>query len=147
MAWCQNIAYLTAPDEDDAIAFIAYAANEELDEEFGITDRYAPTLGGAGIHYIKRDGNCVEIASHSRNEPPVELYRAMEAQGWKVDAIYWEPEYLFWGTFHDGMDDRREYDLDEDGDLIAQLPTEVINRFRPMVREFAPGWNVMTLFN
>ncbi|OHC99250.1 MAG: hypothetical protein A3H25_03950 [Sphingomonadales bacterium RIFCSPLOWO2_12_FULL_63_15] len=145
--WCQNIAYLTAPDEDEAIAALISTANEALNDNFGITDRYAPTLGGAGINYIKRAGSRIEIASHSRNEPPIELYRAMEAQGWQVDALYWEPGNLFWGSYRDGTDNRQEYAFDEDEDMIPQLPAEVIAQFRPKISPFAAGWTVMPLFN
>lgn len=145
--WCQNIAYLAAPDEDKAIAALISTANEELNDDFGVIDRYAPTLGGAGINHLKRAGSRIEIASHSRDEPPIELYRAMEAQGWKVDALYWEPNHLFWGAYRNGADKRLEYEFDKDEDMIPQLPAEVVAHFRPKIRWFAQGWSVITFFS
>lgn len=58
--------------------------------------------------------NSFECSFQSAWAPPVGLYKALHAAGFKVDATYFEPGMAFCGTWVDGNDVCIEYQSKED---------------------------------
>lgn len=56
-------------------------------------------VGGANEFADQPDANTLELKFDSAWSPPIEAYRALEEQGFEVEAYYNEPGMAFCGTY------------------------------------------------
>jgi len=63
-------------------------------------------VGGDGyVADISPDGTTVTMSFDSAWSPPIGAYEKIEAEGWAVDAYYYEPGMGFAGVWSNGFDD------------------------------------------
>lgn len=72
-----------------------------------------------------RIDNQIEINFESAWSPPIALYNYLVAEGWSVDARYFESGMGYVGRYTDGSDDYYEYDL-SDAESIKQIPEDLV---------------------
>lgn len=65
-------------------------------------------VGGDGRDEIT-DPNQIELSFDSAWSPPIEAYRAMEEQGFEIEAHYYEPGVAFFGSYFDGCEDTIDF--------------------------------------
>lgn len=65
-------------------------------------------VGGDGRDPIK-DPNVLELSFESAWSPPIEAYRALEEQGFEIEAHYYEPGIAFFGSYIDGVEDTVDF--------------------------------------
>lgn len=123
--WCCNTVTLRHADpamiERAAKAFDRGELLNEfvpVPEEFKTDDRWYNfcvsnwgtkwDVGGDGRDPIK-DPNVLELSFESAWSPPIEAYRAMEEQGFEVEAHYYEPGVAFFGSYMDGCEDTIDF--------------------------------------
>ena len=79
-----------------------------------------------GFHW---EGNTVAFSLETAWSPPIQFYRAMEAQGYNVTAYYWEEGMAFCGKYEDGYDEYIEYGNMTADEMEEQLPAWVDDEF------------------
>ena len=55
--------------------------------------------------------------------PPVEAYARLEALGFKVGAMYYEPGMAYYGSYADGVDTYAEYST------FDEIPEDIVDEF------------------
>jgi hypothetical protein len=61
--------------------------------------------------------------------PPVAAYDKLEAQGFRIRAMYYEPGMGFAGVYEDGHDDYYEYGGMNSAAIAEELPAELDEAF------------------
>ena len=79
-----------------------------------------------GFHW---EGNTVAFSLETAWSPPIQFYRAMEAQGYNVTAYYMEEGMAFCGKYEDGYDEYIEYGNMTADEMEEQLPAWVDEQF------------------
>lgn len=72
-------------------------------------------------------GKTLGFGFDSAWSPPIGVYRELEAQGYTVEAYYWEPGMCFAGKYSDGDDDFYDYSDCNGSEEIAKFLPEEIN--------------------
>lgn len=134
--WCENIANITAPDEDVAQElFSALAAgvdykgvpnvicstpNEPADE---LSPNGAAWVKDRGMDgNVTLDGARLYLTWGSRWQPPISFYEALEATGFLVDALYLETGMCFCGTYRNG--EQRNVNYERRADIPAEIENQ-----------------------
>ena len=98
----------SAPEYDEARA-------EEFRTKYGYTDWYSFCVARWGTKWDVDPYDNVEVQPHymsfgfdSAWSPPIGIYEALLADGFTVDAMYYEPGMGFCGRWVDGSDDYTE---------------------------------------
>ena len=98
----------SAPEYDEARA-------EEFLAKYGYTDWYSFCVARWGTKWDVDPYDNVEVQPHymsfgfdSAWSPPIGIYEALVADGFTVDAMYYEPGMGFCGRWVDGSDDYTE---------------------------------------
>lgn len=114
----------SAPQTDPELA-------RRFTEQFGHSDWYSWCvakwgtkwdIGGEGVD-IDRKGNSIQAGFDSAWAPPIQAFEQLCAQGFDIDAYYWEPGMAFCGRFQGNAegsdDDYREYS-DETAETVRE---------------------------
>lgn len=87
-------------------------------------------IGGSGEFAEQPDANTLELRFDSAWSPPIEGYRALEEQGFEVEAHYYEPGVAFFGSYMDGCEDTIDF---------SSMDAETIRKEFPEADE---RWNI-----
>lgn len=68
----------------------------------------------------------VAVSFYSAWQPPLNFYAAMEAQGFVVEAYYYESGCLFCGIYEEGKDDR--FEIEEDSAWARKHLPDILNK-------------------
>lgn len=114
----------------------------ELKEEFNrITHGYATwydfCVNEWGTKWdIAADGNPAQdipgglmLGFDSAWSPPIAAYEKLEAQGFRIRAMYYEPGMAYAGVWEDGIDDFYEYGGLDSAGIAEELPAELDEAF------------------
>lgn len=66
-------------------------------------------IGGNSEFADQPDPNTLELKFDSAWSPPIEAYRALEEEGFEVEAYYNEPGIGFFGSYANGYEDTIDY--------------------------------------
>lgn len=138
--WCSNTLTLTHEDASQISRAVEAFQRGELmnefvplpkDQEENWYDWHISNWGTkwdvGGKDYdspdVSEDGRTVSMNFDSAWSPPTTWYERMEAQGFGVSAMYYEPGMAFAGIYSNGYDDYYEFanvSSDEVADMIPQ---------------------------
>ena len=129
---------------------VAEEAEHKLKEEFnrithGYTNWYDYCVNEWGTKWDVGGDNPAQdipgglmLGFDSAWSPPINAYEKLEAQGFRIRAMYYEPGMAFAGIWEDGSDEYYEYgDLDSKG-IAEALPEELDEAFG--ISESAAEW-------
>jgi len=85
-------------------------------------------VGGDGYEAQDIPGGLILIFD-SAWAPPVAAYDKLEAQGFRIRAMYYEPGMAFAGIYEDGHDDYYEYGGMSSDQIAEELPAELDDAF------------------
>lgn len=85
-------------------------------------------VGGAGYEAQDIPGGLI-LTFESAWAPPVAAYDKLEAQGFRIRAMYYEPGMGFAGIYEDGHDDYYEYGGINSDTIAETLPPELDEAF------------------
>jgi hypothetical protein len=106
-------------------------------EKYGYANWYDHNVNEWGTKWdVSADGNIAQdipgglmLGFDSAWAPPTIAYGKLEAMGFRIRAMYYEPGMAFAGVYEDGEDDYYEYGgLDSQG-IAEQLPAELDEAF------------------
>lgn len=80
-------------------------------------------VGGDGRDEIK-DPNVLELSFESAWSPPIEAYRAMEEEGFEIEAHYYEPGVCFFGSYMDGCEDTIDFSSMDAETIRKEFPEQ-----------------------
>ena len=124
----RELAETTSPNDKNA---------EEMIQKYGAPDWYSWSVENWGTKWDVEclteaevvDGvDSVMVSFDTAWSPPIAFYRAMEEQGFAVDAYYYEPGMAFCGRYADGED--AEFMIpDTAAEAAQEIPSEIDEMF------------------
>ena len=88
---------------------------------------------GKGDQVDRVDSNTATFGFDSAWSPPIAAYERMCAEGFEVEAYYWEPGMAFCGKFTgnelESYDDYHEYDSTEPDEIRAMIGEDIDDYF------------------
>lgn len=78
-------------------------------------------VGGDGRDPIT-DPNVLELSFESAWSPPIEAYRAMEEEGFEIEAHYYEPGICFFGSYIEGCEDTIDFSSMDAETIRTEFP-------------------------
>lgn len=126
--WCSNTLKMTASSDqvdkleaylrrnEDDHGLLAYFVPEPLNLQNWYSWRCENwgTKWEVEVRGLKRDGNTLTMSFDSAWSPPTGAYEAMHAQGWDIEACYWEPGMCFAGEWVNGHNKYLDYGTPEE---------------------------------
>lgn len=85
-------------------------------------------VGGDNDSIEQPDANTLELRFDSAWSPPIEAYRALEEQGFEVEAYFHEPGMTFAGSYVDSYEDTIDYSGWSANQIRTEIP-ELDERF------------------
>jgi hypothetical protein len=85
--------------------------------------------GESGNNDIHPDGLMLTAGFDTAWSPPVRAYEKLEAQGFTVSAMYYEPGMAFCGVYEDGNDDYYEIGGMKSDEVANEIPSELDDMF------------------
>jgi hypothetical protein len=75
--------------------------------------------------FWSQDDKSLFITCETAWSPPVGVYRKLEEQGWKVDAMYYETGCVYIGRFRDGQEEDYEWNFENENSL-DHIPEDLL---------------------
>lgn len=137
--WCSNSVILTHDDRAVVDALVARLEVEGNDVFFqhvhpmpeGTEDWYSWCVENWGTKwdtsqlFWSQDDKSLFITCETAWSPPVGVYRKLEEQGWKVDAMYYETGCVYIGRFRDGQEEDYEWNFENENSL-DHIPEDLL---------------------
>ena len=137
--WCSNSVILTHDDRAVVDALVARLEVEGNDVFFqhvhpmpeGTEDWYSWCIENWGTKwdtsqlFCSQDDKSLFVTCETAWSPPVGVYRKLEEQGWKVDAMYYETGCVYVGRFRDGKEEDYEWNFENENSL-DHIPEDLL---------------------
>lgn len=137
--WCSNSVILTHDDRAVVDALVARLEVEGNDVFFqhvhpmpeGTEDWYSWCVENWGTKwdtsqlFWSQDDKSLYVTCETAWSPPVGVYRKLEEQGWKVDAMYYETGCVYVGRFRDGKEEDYEWNFENENSL-DHIPEDLL---------------------
>ena len=137
--WCSNSVILTHDDRAVVDALVARLEVEGNDVFFqhvhpmpeGTEDWYSWCIENWGTKwdtsqlFCSQDDKSLFVTCETAWSPPVGVYRKLEDQGWKVDAMYYETGCVYVGRFRDGKEEDYEWNFENENSL-DHIPEDLL---------------------
>ena len=143
--WCNNTlvlqhtnpAMITRAAEaiERGVLFEEFAPLGEWDYNLAV-EKWSTKWDASNLDVIDRTDNTISVSFDTAWSPPINFYDELLAQGFEVQAEYFEPGVCFVGKYIDGVDD--EYSF-ETADLLEEIPEDLVENWG--IREMLEEWD------
>ena len=137
--WCSNSVILTHDDRavvDTLVSRLGVEGNDVFFQHVhpmpeGTEDWYSWCVENWGTKwdtsqlFWSQDDKSLFVTCETAWSPPVGVYRKLEEQGWKVDAMYYETGCVYIGKFRDGQEEDYEWNFENENSL-DHIPEDLL---------------------
>lgn len=132
--WCDNMLTLTHSDPAMITRAAESAERDSLLEEFAplgewqydaAVEKWGTKWDISNPDIIEQSENMLQLSFNTAWSPPLNFYDELLAQGFEVNAQFYEPGVCYVGRYNDG--DVEEFEIDPDD--LSNIPEELKDQF------------------